>query len=46
VAGLNPPYHDMRGLWEDDGSGKPDATQLKSGARSQANIKNMCLYLR
>jgi prepilin-type N-terminal cleavage/methylation domain-containing protein len=45
-AGLEPPYHDMWGLWEDDGSGKPDANQVKSGARSKANLQNMCLYLR
>jgi prepilin-type N-terminal cleavage/methylation domain-containing protein len=45
-AGLNPPYHDLWGIWEDDGSGKPDPSQVKSGGRSQLNLANMCLYLR
>ena len=45
-AGLNPPYHDMWGIWEDAGDGKPDAGQVQNGARSRQNIQNMCLYLR
>jgi prepilin-type N-terminal cleavage/methylation domain-containing protein len=46
TAGLNPPYHDMWGIWEDAGEGKPDPAQVKNGGRSQLNLKNMCLYLR
>jgi prepilin-type N-terminal cleavage/methylation domain-containing protein len=44
--GLTPPYHDMWGTWEDEGDGHPDPTQVRSGARAQANMKVMCLYLR
>jgi prepilin-type N-terminal cleavage/methylation domain-containing protein len=45
-AGLNPPYHDMWGIWEDAGDGNPDPGQVKNGARSKLNLQNMCLYLR
>ncbi len=45
-AGLTPPYHDLWGIWEDAGDGKPDPGQVKNGARSQLNLRNMCLYLR
>jgi prepilin-type N-terminal cleavage/methylation domain-containing protein/prepilin-type processing-associated H-X9-DG protein len=44
--GLSPPYHDMWGTWEDDGTLKPDKTQIASGARAQLNMDYMCLYLR
>jgi prepilin-type N-terminal cleavage/methylation domain-containing protein/prepilin-type processing-associated H-X9-DG protein len=43
--GLEPPYHDMWGSWEDGGNGKPDAGQIKNGARAQLNMRLMCLYL-
>jgi prepilin-type N-terminal cleavage/methylation domain-containing protein/prepilin-type processing-associated H-X9-DG protein len=46
TPGLTFPYHDMWGAWEDGGDGKPDQSQLRSGARAQSNIQNMCLYLR
>jgi prepilin-type N-terminal cleavage/methylation domain-containing protein len=45
-AGLEPPHHDMWGIWEDQGDGRPDPAQVKNGARSQLNLRNMCLYLR
>jgi hypothetical protein len=44
APGLTPPYPDMWGAWEDDGSGKPDAGQAARGARG--NLQDMCLYLR
>ena len=44
--GLEPPYHDMWGTWEDGGTMVPDAGQVKSGARARLNMERMCLYLR
>ena len=46
TPGLEPPYHDMWGSWEDGGNNKPDAGQIKNGARAQLNMRLMCLYLR
>jgi prepilin-type N-terminal cleavage/methylation domain-containing protein len=46
TPGLSPPYHDLWGTWEDGGDGRPDLAQLRSGARAQRNLRNMCLYLR
>ncbi len=44
--GLVAPYHDMWDTWEDDSTGVPDQTQVKSGARAQYNVSHLCLYLR
>jgi len=46
TAGLNPPYHDLWGTWEDRGDGQPDQMQLANGLRARYNLQMMCLYLR
>jgi prepilin-type N-terminal cleavage/methylation domain-containing protein/prepilin-type processing-associated H-X9-DG protein len=44
--GLQPPYHDMWGSWEDGGNLQPDKGQITNGARAQTNMTKMCQYLR
>jgi len=44
--GLQPPYHDMWGAWEDGGNLQPDKGQITNGARAVLNTTKSCLYLR
>jgi prepilin-type N-terminal cleavage/methylation domain-containing protein/prepilin-type processing-associated H-X9-DG protein len=46
TPGLEAPYHDMWGTWEDGGTMQPDKGQITNGARAQLNMRLMCLYLR